>query len=263
MVDIKKLQKALEIYNKLKESGTFNRDEDSLLFNEYGDETVREILNEIQRSDKVRIFKVEDDLFMVPELDNEIYRYKNEELLRILSLRRNPELFTVQFVWMIILSMFFGEQYEKTGEPRSYIPVDEIYDNVNDAINSFKKKSEGKIEEFTEEFQISLQEIIGKWESLSQITEETKNPGASHTRDYYYIIKALRFWEEERIVTVYEDEEVRLTEKGRTIPEHYYHREETINKMHDLIERAKNEQELNGKKEGVNDEEDEEQELVV
>ena len=237
--NIESFENAMNLYSKLKRNGEFQKQEDPGLFSSYIDEDVREYLTLIQKTDKVRIFKAERSLYMVPEFDNELYRYSNEDLREEMKLKNNAELFTIQFIWMIILGKFFGDQYEQTGEARSFVPIDEIRSFIQETINNFKKQRNEKLEELTDEYQLSLNDIIYTWESLGTISTETKSIERSYTKDFGFIHKGLSFWEKEKIIIVREKTEIILTEKGRLIPEYYYHQDDNIKKLFLMMEEMK------------------------
>jgi hypothetical protein len=243
--NIESFDNAMKIYSKLKKTGEFERRDDPALFSSYKDDDVRELLTRVQEMDKVRIFQDERSLFMIPEIDNELYRYTNEELRQEMKLKNNSELFTIQFMWMVILGKFYGDQYEQTGEPRSFIPIDEIREFMDESIESFKTQQQEKIEELSNEYLLSLDEIIKTWEQLGTISENTKSVERSTTKDYGFMYKGLRFWEENKLIIIRE-REIILTEKGRIIPEHYYHQEDNIKKIFTLMEKVKNNERQGG-----------------
>lgn len=240
IVNIESFESAMKIYAKLKRNGEFHKQEDPGLFSQYVESDVREFISLIQKTDKVSIFMADRTLYMVPEFDNELYRYSNEDLREELKLKSNAELFTIQFIWMVILGKFFGDQYEMSGEPRAYVSVDEVRGFIQETIDNLKKQQAEKIEELTLAYEISLDDLIFTWESLGQISNETKSVERSHTKDFGFIFKALNFWEKEKIIIVREKTEIILTDKGRMIPEHYYHQDNNIRKLFNLIDEIKN-----------------------
>lgn len=168
-----------------------------------------------------------------------MYRYTNEELREAMNLKGNPELFTIQFIWMVVLSMFFNDQYEQTRVVRAYVPIDEVRAFVDEFVEKLKVQQRERIDELSYEYQTSLDNIVMVWEGLGMISEETRSVARSTTKDYGFILKGLRFWEDQGILMVRSLEEIVLMDRGRLIPEFYYHQEDTIQKIHRLMNELK------------------------
>jgi len=228
-------ESAMEIYGILQRKGTFRKEDDPVLFREYRNEEVSEMLLRLEKVNKVRIGRFEDKLEMIPEIDNELHRFTNEELRKQMGLQKNRELYTIQFIWMVLLGKFYGDQYENTLEPRSFVLIDEVRDYVDECVETFKKQKREKADELTEEYELSINDIIETWDSLGTITEDTKSIARSKTKDFGFMFKGLRFWVDQKLIFVHEEAEIVLTDRGKMIPELYYHQEDNIHKIQEIM----------------------------
>lgn len=232
----------MKLFAKLQQNGTLYRKEDPELFDSFRNGEVSDMMSKIEKINKIRIVKVEDRLEMIPEVDNELYRFTNEELREKMNLSKNRELYTLQFMWMVILGKFYGEQYENTGEPRAFVPIDEARDFMDECVETFKKQKKEKIEEMTSAYELSISEIIETWDSLGTISEETKSIARSSTKDFGFMNKGLKFWVEQKLIVIHEQSEIVLTERGRIIPESYYHQEYNIQKINVIMKEMEEEE---------------------
>src|SRR5690625_7958509 len=104
-------ESAMEIDGILQRKGTFRKEDDPVLFREYRNEEVSEMLLRLEKVNKVRIGRFEDKLEMIPELDNELHRFTNEELRKQMGLQKNRELYTINYIWMVLMCKLYDAQY--------------------------------------------------------------------------------------------------------------------------------------------------------
>lgn len=231
------IKKAYELHQHLMVRGQLTKEENSPLFQLYFDQEVRDLLRDVfLPAAKSKIIHVDEALYFVPEVDNELFSYSNEELRNKMGLKDNKELYMAQFIWMNVLSEFYGEQYKHTNQTRSYVKVDEILRKVNEYIQSFQKK-EDQLSDLSTEYDMDLLGLIEAWERLADMTDDIKDISKARTRKYGFILKALRFWVDEGLVVVLEKEEIVLTNKMKNITEGYYHQDDRIHKVKELLEK--------------------------
>jgi len=230
------LIKAYKLHQALMFKGEMTRKEDPELFALYFDLDVRDILHSIfQPVDKARIFYVNNTLYFVPDTDNDIFAYRNEELREYFGFKGNNQLYFAQFVWINLISEFFGEQFMITGEPRSFMRVDDLLLTVKEQIEKFKKLPEDRLIELSTEHQLDLTALIEVWQGLSEVTDKVKEIRKAHKRDYGFLLKVLGFLEKEKLLIIKDNEEITLTGKMKDIAGTYYHQETRINEIKNLL----------------------------
>lgn len=224
------------LHQTLMVEGSLSKKGNPDLYRSYFEPNVRDVLqNVFQPISKSKIIYVDETLYFVPDVDNKIFSYKNEELREQMGLKDNKELYMAQFIWMNLISEFYGDQFNQTNQTRSFVKVDEIMSKVKSYIEKFCEKSEEELYELSAEYELDILGLIQVWNNLSQVTEEVKDVSRATSRDYGFFLKVLRFWEKEKLIIVREKEEITLTSKMKDIAGTYYHHEDRINKIKELL----------------------------
>jgi len=156
-----------------------------------------------------------------------------------MKLNSNKELYTVQFIWLNVISEFYGEQFQLTNESRTYVKVEMILRKVNEYINQFKQLNDEELFDLSVEYEMDLEGLVGVWESLGKMTEDVKDYKKATKRDYGFVLKALSFWENEKLLIIRNDDEIVLTEKMKQMAGQFYHHEERINQIKELLNKVK------------------------
>jgi hypothetical protein len=234
--DEETLKKAYRLHQSLMINGEIQKKKDTELYRLYSDPDIREVLNRIFLPiDDAIVVKADETLYFVPNIDNDAFSYTNEELRILMKLKDNKELYFAQFIWINVISEFYGEQYLLTGETRSFLKVDDILNKVKEHIGKFEKLPEDERNELSLEYQLDIPGMIEVWHSLSEVTDKLKDVSRAHTKNYGFFLKVLNFWESEKLLVVKEKEEIVMTEKMKNIIGHYYHQETRINEIKKLL----------------------------
>lgn len=231
------VKKAFLLYQEIMMKGELGKKENPELFSYYFEIDIRDLLERVYLpcSDS-KILYVEDTLFFVPDIENDAYTYTNEELRKLMGFTFNRELYLAQFIWMNVLSEFYGDQFLQTNQIRSFIKVDEIIKKVEEYMKIFMKKSEEELHQLANEYHLDLNGMIDVWNSLEELTEKNKEVKRYKRKKYSFFLKVLSFWESEKLVLVKEEQEIKLTSKMENIVGSYYHNEERINKIKELLD---------------------------
>lgn len=241
-------REAFVLYQALIKYKEIDKKKHNDLYRTYFSPKVREVIqNVIQPDAKVRIFQLDETIYMVPEIDNEVLTYTNEELRNVMKLSTNKELYMAQFIWINVLSEFYGDQFQYTNESRTYVKVEELLRNVEEYIKQFKKIDEEELADLSALYDMDLEGMIEVWDGLRSMTEDLTDVRRATKRDYGFLLKVLSFWENERLLIIHNNEEIVLTEKMKNISAHYYHHEERINRIKELLNKV---EDLVSKKEG-------------
>jgi hypothetical protein len=226
---------AYRLHQTLMIKGEIHKKKDGELYRMYLDPDIREVLHRVFLPiDQAIIVKADDALYLVPEVQNDAFSYTNEELRHLVKLKDNKELYFAQFIWMNVISEFYGEQFLLTGETRSFIKVDEILNKVKDLMRKFGKLPEEDLNELSVQYELNISGMLEVWHSLSEVTDKVKDLSKSHKKDYGFFLKVLAFLEKENLIVV-KEEEIVMTEKMKSIVGHYYHQETRINEIKKLL----------------------------
>jgi hypothetical protein len=231
------VKKAFLLYQEVMLKGELPKKENPELFSYYFEIDIRDILERVYLPcSESKILHIEDTLYFVPEIENDAYTYSNEELRKMMGLSFNRELYLAQFIWMNVLSEFYGDQFQQTNQTRSFVKVDEIIHKVEEYMNTFMKIPEEELIQLANDYQLDLIGMIDVWNSLEELTEKNKEVKRYKKKKYSFFLRVLDFWEKEKLLQVKEEQEISLTKKMENIVGAYYHNEERINKIKELLD---------------------------
>jgi hypothetical protein len=236
LYDGEMVKKAFLLYQEVMTKGELKRKDNPDTYGYYFDLDIRDILERIfLHSSESKIFYVEDTLYFVPDLENETFSYSNEELRNLMGLNNNRELYLAQFIWMNLISEFYGDQFQQTNRTLSFIKVDEMIKKVKEYMDKFEEKSEEELTILSHEYQLDLAGLIDAWNNLEELTQKDKNVKRYKNKRYSFFLRVLGFWEKEGLLQIKEEQEITLTKKIQSIIGSYYHNEERINKIKELL----------------------------
>lgn len=227
---------AFILYQTLIQDKEISKRKHPEIYRSYFSPKVRDVIqNIIQRDGQVKIFHLDDTIYLLPELDNEVLTYTNEELRNVMKLNSNKELYMAQFIWINVLSEFYSEQFQFTNEPRNFVKVEEILQKIEEYITHFNQMDEEELSELSHRYDMDLGGLIEVWNGLKSMTEGISDVRRAVKRDYGFLLKVLGFWENEKLVYIHNNEELILTEKMKSIAAYYYHHEDRIHRIRDLL----------------------------
>lgn len=231
------VKKAFLLYQEVMMKGELQKKENPELYSYYFEIDIRDVLERVflPCSDS-KILYVEDTLYFVPDIENNAYTYTNEELRKLMGFTTNRELYLAQFIWMNVLSEFYGDLFQQTNQIRNFVKVDEIIQKVEEYMKAFMNKSEEEMYQLANEYQLDLIGMIEVWNGLEELTEKNKEVKRYKRKKYSFFLKVLSFWESEKLVLVKEEQEITLTKQMENIVGSYYHNEERINKIKELLD---------------------------
>lgn len=118
----------------------------------YTKEQVQEILNKlIEQKANMKILETEDALYIVPNMDNELFSYSNQELREKMKLKSNRELYLAYFAMLTVISKFYNSE-DQSLSTRVYVTIEEIESTIRDHMVQFKKS----MKEFDDTEDLSL-----------------------------------------------------------------------------------------------------------
>lgn len=233
------VEKAFNIFIELLKKGELRAEENRELFNAFINDTeVYDIIkNIIEKHSDTSIIKGEDVLYITPGVDNKVFGYSNEELRKKIGLANNLELYTVYFVILCIVAMFYsGEGYDM--KYRQYITVDELEGFITEKARIIKEK-EMDMEEIEGDAEYNFRMMAEKWLDMPEYDDKIKVLAASRSTRLSFIAKACRFLEEENLVKFHDEREIYTTPKMDKMIMSYYtstsRKEKILGILADLI----------------------------
>lgn len=214
---------AFRIFMKLIQDGKITEDQREYQF-AYRRSQVRQIIEEIiEKEADVKIFSAGDTIFLSPGVDNQIFGYTNAELREKIKLRNNSELYLAYFVILCLLAKFYNSDYQ-TLSSRQFVPLEELEETVTAHVQKIMEANDEDVQVQEENYQINLRSVAELWLDLPAFDEKVVNLKNARNNRISFILRVMRFLEEEELVRILEDREIRLQPKmDRLVVKYYFH----------------------------------------
>lgn len=224
---------AFKIFMKLLEKGVIDETQRDYHYN-YSRPEVRNILEEvIEKEADVKIFSTGDMLFLSPGVGNRVFGYKNDELRKKLGLRNNSELYLAYFIILNLLAKFYNSDDQSLAS-RQFVPLEELEETVSMHVNTIMEADPEEIEAQEDNYRINLLSVAETWLDIPAFDDKIVNLKKAVNNRISFILRIMRFLEEEGLVQVLEDREIRLLPKMEHLVVKYYfnsHRKDYLLQM--------------------------------
>ena len=224
---------AFRIFMKLLDDGIIDENQREYLYN-YSRPEVRSILEEIiEKEADVKTFSAGDRLYLSAGVGNRIFGYKNAELRQKMNLRNNSELYLAYFVILNLLAKFYNSDDQSLAS-RQFVPLEELEETVSLHVNTIMEADPEDVEVQEENFGINLRSVSEVWLDIPAFDDKITNLKRAVNNRISFILRVIRFLEEEGLAQVLEDREVRLLPKMEHLVVKYYfnsHRKDYLLQM--------------------------------
>ncbi|MCM3737886.1 DUF6063 family protein [Bacillus cytotoxicus] len=217
------VEEAFELFLALLKKGKIEKNERDL-YQLYAREQVQEILSElIEPKADMKILEVEDVLYIVTNMENELFSYSNQELRDKMKLKSNRELYLAYFAMLTVISKFYNSE-DQTLSTRVYVTIEEIESTVSYHMEQFEKSIQefGDGEDLSDLYDLDIEGIVGVWNGLRVYDEKAKRIELTEKNRIGFLLKVFRFMQEEELFIVREQKEIELTQKLKRIISGYY-----------------------------------------
>jgi hypothetical protein len=231
---VKSVEKAFGIFFELLKNGELTIKDQRDLFEAYVEDTeVYEIIRDIiEKHSDTSIIKTEDTLYITPGIHNRVFGYSNEEMRKRMGLSNNLELYTVYFVILNIIAMFYsGEGYDM--KYRQYITAMELEGFITEKARLI---SQLNLREPEEELTYNFHKMAEKWLDMPEYDDNIKILSASRNTRLGFIAKACRFLEEENLARFHDEREIYTTPKMDKMVTGFYTSTSRKEKIMEILE---------------------------
>ena len=183
---------------------------------------VREVLEEvIEREAEVKIFAAGGSIYLTPGVDNRYFGYSNAELRERMKLRTNSELYLAYFVILCFLAKFYNSE-DQALTARQFVPLEELEETVTEHVEAVMEADGEEVSRQEEEYQLNLSRVAASWQDLPAFDDSVKNLKLARNNRVSFLLRVMRFLEEEELVQILEDREIRILPKMEHIVLKYY-----------------------------------------
>lgn len=188
----------------------------------------------IEEEADCKIFHLDDRILLTPGIKNWFLGYSNQELLSKMSLRTNKELYLGYFIILSLLAKFYNSD-EQTMSSRQFLLVKDLEEMVTTQVERIQSLSENDLKQREEELEIALSTVAEIWQELPKFDDELKNIRMGKKNRVSFILRVLGFLEDEDLVKVFDNEQVRLLPKFEYLIIKYYFNSQRKEKILNLL----------------------------
>lgn len=225
--------KTLIIYNQLLRDGEIDLNQNKFILQDYESEDIKELLETIAVQSGTYIFENKNKLYLIPEIDNTLISYSNEELKNSIlgHTYKISDLFVCYYIAISLFSLMYSAKgYFK--KIREYILVTELANVITKSLANFLNYE--NIEEIENEYEFNIREVAKIWHSLKEYKDD-KSIKRQKSR-IGYIVSMCEFLSKHDIVSLTnEDTQIRTTDKLDKIMLNYYTHPDREYKLINLI----------------------------
>ncbi len=228
---------AFRIFKKLLHSGVIDESEREYHY-AYQRSEVRQILEEvIEREAEVKIFAVGGNIYLTPGVDNLFFGYSNAELRGKIKLRNNSELYLAYFVILCFLAKFYNSE-DQSLSSRQFVPLEELEETVTEHVDTVMESDPEEVEIQEENYQLNLRSVSETWQDMPAFDESVKNLKSARNNRVSFLLRVMRFLEDEGLVQILEDREIRILPKMEHLVVKYYFHSQRKEILLELLSRS-------------------------
>lgn len=202
----------------------------------YQSNEVRYIIEEIieEESDS-KIFSLGGTIYLTPGVNNWFLGHSNSQLKDMIKLRDNKELYLAYFIILCLLARFYNSE-DQSMASRQFLLIDELEKVVTEQIEKINQLSEKGLKRREDELDLNLSGVADVWNDLPVFDDELKNLRRGRNNRISFILRVMAFLEEEDLVQIMENKEIRPLAKFEHLIIKYYFHSERKDKLLQLFE---------------------------
>lgn len=217
----KVLSKAMDIFSMLMsgEEIAKNRPATSELYQiYYSNAEVYDLVTKLLARLNMSVYEYNETLFVTAGEGNKVFGYTNDDLKRIMGLRKNRELYLVYFIMYQALLFFYTDS--ATYQVRDYLRLEELLDAVSHAADRIVKENE-VFNQISRE-QEGFRSVALLWHELPLMVNEDKDRNkASRGSRLGFVKLTMNFLQGEKLFLTAEDR-FYPTDRFRALAEGYF-----------------------------------------
>ncbi|TGA98907.1 non-ribosomal peptide synthetase module [Sporolactobacillus shoreae] len=211
---------AFRLYTILARDGAAGED---AVQNYRADDAIRGLLDTFAGEVDCVVISTSEQLFLVPETKLSPFHVSNDWIKRnyMRAGSTNGDLYLLYFATMILFGSFY-DTYQSQEPTRLFLRLDEWVRFIQERMDQLKIHDEEELKKLEQEFSYNWRLIIEKWDDMDDIKETAKKQSGNTISRMSFINTVKRFLIDQNLVQDIGNEEIRLTEKAKTIVQRYF-----------------------------------------
>lgn len=198
-----KLSNAIKIFNELLRNGEINTSDNPEIYSYFIDNETFEILLKIAETSNVIIKKINEIIYLLPNMDNDLFGFSDKEIREELYSATNK---VDNYLFKYIILIIIGKFYSSTGDnPKllSHISLNDLINHVTSSLSSAHNNE--NVTQIEDAYKINIESLYSKWEGLL-IKDETSYSSLKTKRGV--LLRTIRFLESQNLIKYYKNEDI-------------------------------------------------------
>ena len=234
-IEVKELMEhvrsAVKIFKLLVTHGEINKREQALLYSEYLETEVQEVLSVLTEEFECRLVNFDDTVYLVPDIDSQVIGMQPGEIRRYFgSNATNKHVYLAYYIMMYIFFEFYGGK-NKDPKKTDFIQVSHLIDRLDERFERIQKMSKDEVEHLEEEYSVNLTSCVEIWMNLLVDHESRRK---TKTKIIETVVKIL---EDNKLAYMVENQ-IRTTKKLDILMRQYYLNAERAGLINAAFERG-------------------------
>ncbi|AXI01398.1 non-ribosomal peptide synthetase module [Sporosarcina sp. PTS2304] len=187
------------------------------------DDKIRGLINEFVKSVGCDLITVGQELLLIPTVGDSPFHVSNEYLRKtyLKSGATNADLYLLYFTTLVLFGEFYNS-YLSQEPTRDFIQISDWVIAVQQRIETLKEHDVEDLKSCSLEFSYNWQTIIDKWDSMDDLKEQAKKQTGNTISRLSFLDTVRRFLVDQGLVQDIGNNEIKLTEKAKTVIQRYF-----------------------------------------
>lgn len=193
-------------------------------FDEFtSDSQIRRLVESYADANDCKTVVAGDKIYLVPTTKLSAFHVSNDTLKKayLRSGATNADLYTMYLSILVLFGEFY-DSYSTREATRDFIRLEDWVRAVTKRIDFLKEHDLEALKKLEQEYSYNWQQIVVKWESLDDLKETAKRQSGQTQSRLSFIDTVQRFLKEQQLIMEIGNNEIRLTEKAKTIVQSYF-----------------------------------------
>lgn len=207
MIPIEKLTKATNVFNELLSRGEIDLNINTNIYEALLDDEINDILNTLANTSKLIIRRVDKIIYLLPQMDNELYGYQEKEIKeKLFSGATKVDYYLFNYINLVILNKFYSSGGDNP-KLLQHLSVNDLMKVVSASLEAMCDENSAQAEE---SYLINFKMLNDRWSGLLIADETSKN---SLKTKRGVLLRVFKFMQDEGLIRYFEDEDIILTTK--------------------------------------------------
>ena len=216
----KEVLEAFKIYSALVAAGSCSKADVSRYIR---DDKIGELVDKFAHQVDATVITAGESIYIVPLAITSPFHLTNESIKKnyLSSSAVNLDIY-LMYVTIIILLGEFYDSYQNQEPTRDFITMEEWLEAVNTRLETLNHMDKELLKGIEEEQEFNWIKILEKWNPIDDIKEGAKRQTGNTSNRLSFLNTVRAFLEKQEMIEDIGNDELKITEKTKTIIQRYY-----------------------------------------